>query len=138
MTDTAPPSPQFLAEFRGPVGCRRMRNALTLTGAAADSAEGERLILTLIGSTTPNLPDYLATARVLTVDERHYRIMAGSQDWMVEATSVHVHRDIGGAFYRAIAPRVAPLRKRLFWRVVLALAGTRAGKRLLLSIRRRA
>jgi hypothetical protein len=57
---------------------------------------------------------------------------------MIEATSLHVHRDVGNAFYRAVPPRLVPLRKRLFWRVVLALAGTGAGKRLLLSIRRRA
>jgi hypothetical protein len=31
-----------------------------------------------------------------------------------------------------------PLGKRVFWRVILALAGTRAGKRLLLAARRRA
>lgn len=137
MIDTASPAPQSLAAFRGPVACRRSRNALTLIGAAADSAD-DVLILTFIASAIPGVPDSLTAATVRTLDERRYRISCGSHDWIVEATTVHVHRDVGGAFYRAIPPRVAPLRKRFLWRVVLALAGTRAGKRLLLSVRRRA
>lgn len=130
----SPPSP--VAVFRGPVTCRRTADALILSGAAADAAGG-RLILTFIRPSPPELPGTLGAASVSAVDERRYRIGSGSGDWIVEATSLHVHRDIGGEFYRAVPPRAAPLAKRFFWRVVLALAGTRAGKRLLLSVRRR-
>lgn len=125
--------PQPLAAFRGAVSCDRRSNALILTGAAADS-EGDRLILTFIAATVPDIPHSLPAAGALALDERHYRITSPARAWDFEATSVHVHRDIGKAFYRAIPPRTAPLKKRLFWRVVLALAGTRAGKRLLLSL----
>ncbi|MDE2450048.1 MAG: hypothetical protein KGO22_13825 [Gammaproteobacteria bacterium] len=136
MTDTAhPESPA--APFRGAVTCRRSRNALTLTGAAADSAD-DILILTFITPAAPDLPDSLAGATVRALDERRYRISSGPQDWVVEATSVHVHRDIGATFHRAIPPRLVPLQKRLFWRMVLALAGTRTGKSVLLFLRRRA
>jgi hypothetical protein len=121
--------------MRGPVTCRRTPNALTLSGCAGDSAD-DRLILTFIAPSIPDLPDSLNAATVLALDERRFRIASGSRDWIVEATSLHVHRDIGNVFYRAVPPRPAPLRKRLFWRVVLALAATRAGKRLLLSLRR--
>lgn len=135
MTDTTlPESP--LAVFRGPVSCRRSRNALTLTGAAADPADGI-LIVTLTTSTVPDVPDSVEAATIRALDAQHYRIAAGGQDWIVMATAAHVHRDIADTFYRAIPPRAAPLRKRLFWRIVLALAGTRAGKRLLLAARRR-
>lgn len=130
----SPPSP--LAVFRGPVACRRTAEALILSGAAADAA-GARLILTFIRPSLPELPCTLAAASVSAVDEHHYRIGSESGDWLVEATSLHVHRDIGDEFYRAVPPRGVPLAKRFFWRVVLALAGTRAGKRLLLSVRRR-
>jgi hypothetical protein len=136
VTDTASPASQ-LAVFRGTVSCRRSRNALTLTGAAADPGGGI-LIVTLTTSTTPDVPESMTGVSMSALDGQHYRIASGSQDWIVAATTVHVHRDIGAAFYRAIPPRAAPLSKRLFWRIVLALAGTRAGKRLLLSIRRRA
>ena len=135
MTDTdAPASP--LAAFRGPVTCRRTANTLTLSGSAADSAD-DRLILTVVSSSIPDVPDSLTSASVRAVDDRHYCITSAAREWVVEATSVHVHRDIGATFYRAVPPRPAPLKKRLFWRVVLALAATGAGKRLLLSRRRR-
>ncbi|MGH8298735.1 MAG: hypothetical protein ACRES6_05555 [Steroidobacteraceae bacterium] len=125
-----------LAAFRGPVTCRRTANALTLTGAAADSRD-DRLILTFIGPTLPDVPDALTAPEVIALDEHRYRIICPARKWDIEATSAHVHRDIGKRFYRAIPPRPVPLKKRLFWRVVLALAGTRAGKRLLLSLRGR-
>lgn len=136
MTDPDPNSSP-LAAFRGAVVCSRTGNVLTLSGCAADSAD-DRLILTLISSSIPAIPDSVPGASVRAVDEHHYRLTSASGDWVVEATSFHVHRDIGRAFYRAVPPRPAPLGKRLFWRVVLALAGTSTGKRLLLFLRRQA
>jgi hypothetical protein len=136
VTDTDSTAPH-VAAFRGPVACRRAVNALTLTGGAADSAD-DILIVTFIGAALPELPDSLCAAAVRAVDERHYRIVSPARDWIIETTSVHIHRDIGREFYRAIPPRPVPLGKRVFWRVILALAGTRAGKRLLLAVRRRA
>jgi len=135
VSDTeAPPSP--LAAFRGRVACRLARNVLTLSGSDADSAD-DCLILTFICPSVPDVPDSLTAAVIHAADERHYRITSASRNLIVEATSLHVHHDIGRAFYQAVPPRPAPLKKRLFWRVVLALAGTRAGKRLLLSVRRK-
>lgn len=136
MTDTDSSAPP-LAAFRGTVACRRCLGGLTLTGCAADSAD-DILIVTFIAAAAPDLPDSLSAAAIRTGDARHFRIESGTRSWLIEATSVHVHRDIGRAFYRAIPPRSVPLKKRLFWRVVLALAGTRAGRRLLLSLRRQA
>jgi hypothetical protein len=124
-----------LAAFRGSVACRRTADVLTLTGFAADSAE-DVLILTFIAPKGPDVPDRLTGATVRELGESLYGIASASRDWVVEATSAHVHRDIGNAFYRAVPPRPTPLKKRLFWRVVLALAASRAGKRLLLSLRR--
>jgi len=106
-------------------------------GCATDSGD-DILIVTFTAAVVPDLPDSLSAAVIRVGDERRYRITSGARDWLVEATSVHVHRDIGREFYRAIPPRPVPLKKRFFWRVVLALAGTRAGKRLLLSLRRQA
>lgn len=133
MTGSVPP-PWQLASFQGLVACRRSANLLTLTGAAADSAE-DVLILTFIAPVAPQLPDRLTAASVCARDGGRYGIGSASSDWVVEATSVHVHRDIGSAFYRAVPPRPTPLKKRLLWRAVLALAASRAGKRLLWSLR---
>jgi hypothetical protein len=49
---------------------------------------------------------------------------------------VHLHREIAPQFYRAIPPRPAPWAKRVFWRMVLALAASRAGLALLRALRR--
>lgn len=136
MTDTLS-FPSQVAAFRGPVTCRLTADSLTLIGAAADSAD-DRLILTFISPSMAEVPDSLAAAIVRAVDEHHYCIASASGDLTVEAASLHVHRDIGSVFYRAVPARPAPLGRRIFWRVVLALAGTRAGKRLLLSLRRQA
>lgn len=136
MTDIDPATSP-LATFQGPVICRRTVNALTLTGSAADSAD-DILILTFVAAAVSGLPDRIGAAAVRALGGGRYGISCASGEWLVEATSVHVHRDIGNAFYRAVPPRPTPLKKRLFWRVVLALAGTRAGKRLLLALRRQA
>jgi hypothetical protein len=124
-----------LAAFRGPVHCGRTPGALTLTGPAADSQE-ERLILTFVGPGLPDVPASLRDPEVLALAERRYRIRTPVRSWEIEPRSVHLHRDIGKAFYRAIPPRRVPLRKRLFWGLVLMLAATRAGRRVLFSLRR--
>lgn len=133
MTDA--PFPRPLAVFRGPVGCRRTPNALTLTGLVTEP-EQARLFLTFLAPDLPAIPASLTAVEVLVLDEHHYRIVTAAKSWEIEASSVHVHRDIAAAFYRAIPPRQVPLRKRLFWRIVLALAGTRLGKRLLFGTKR--
>lgn len=135
---TAADSPQLpLAALRGAVVCRRAANALTLSGAAADCAD-DRLILTFVGPSIADFPQSLTGASIRALDGRRYRITSEARDLTIEARALHVHRDIGNAFHRAVPPRPVPLKKRLFWRVVLALAGTRAGKHLLLSLRRQA
>ncbi len=135
MTETDSPPPP-LAAFQGSVTCRRAYNALILTGSAADSAD-DILILTFIAPTVPDLPEHLTAATIRALGGQRYGITSASRDWIVAAAAAHVHRDIGTAFYRAVPPRPTPLAKRLLWRVLLAVAGTRAGKRLLLWVRRR-
>lgn len=135
MTDSVPP-PSALAVFRGAVVCRRFANVITLAGPAADSPDDD-LILSFIARDFPGLPEFLTAPVVVALDEHRYRVISRSQDWIIEATSLHVHRDIGNSFYRAIPPRAVPLVKRFFWRMVLVLAGSRAGRGLLLSFRRR-
>jgi hypothetical protein len=133
MTAAAAPPP--VAMLRDPVLCRATADGLTLRGAAADSAE-ETLILTLVGAMPGGLPGRLGATAVHALEDGRYRIASASGEWVVAATSRHLHRDVGVAFRRAIPPRRVPLVKRLFWRTVMALAGNPAGKRLLLALRR--
>ena len=65
-----------------------------------------------------------------------YRIVSGERAWLLSARAVHVSREVAIPFYRALPPRAVPLSKRLFWRTVLALAGSRAGLALLRALRR--
>ena len=134
MTDTES-APSLLAAFRDAVACRRTADALILSGAAADCVD-DRLILTFFAPTAAEIPDSLTAATVHAVGAQRYRISSSATALVVEASSVHVHRDIGKAFYRAVPPRPAPLKKRVFLRVVLWLAGTRTGMRVLMSFRR--
>jgi hypothetical protein len=133
VTESAAPTAP-LAAFRGPLACRRAAGALILSAGAADSA-GEELILTFTAPEPIDIPESIGAAVVTMIDAQHYRITSGSGEWIVAAKSAHLHRDIRSAFYRAIPPRPAPLMKRIFWRVVMALAGNRAGKRMLLAMR---
>ena len=133
MTDSAAPSPP-LAAFTGSVACRRDADALILSGRAGDCA-GEELILTFTAPKPLDIPESVDAALVTMIDGQHYRITCGSREWTVAAKSAHLHRDIRSAFYRAIPPRPAPLMKRIFWRIVLALARHRAGRRVLLAMR---
>jgi hypothetical protein len=134
VTDDAP-TVTLLAAFRGQVACTRTANALILSGAAADS-DDDRLILTLTSPSIPDIPDSLTAVILTAIDEHRYRIASESGDLVVEAVSLHVHRDIGRTFYRALPPRPVPLAKRIFWLLVLSLAGSRTGKRVLASLRR--
>jgi hypothetical protein len=134
VTDTDP-TVSLLAAFRGTVNCRRTAEALILSGPAADSAD-DRLILTLVSPSIPAIPESLTAVILTAAGEHRYRISSGSGDLVVEARSLHVHRDIGTAFYRAVPPRPVPLRKRAFWSLVLWLAGSRTGKQILASLRR--
>jgi hypothetical protein len=42
-------------------------------------------------------------------------------------SAVH-HEDVGAAVYAVIPPRPVPLRKRIFWRLILTLLGRRQGR----------
>jgi hypothetical protein len=85
----------------------------------------------------PGLPEALEDATVEQLDDGRYRIWSGKREWIFPARSAHLHREVSTTFYRAIAPRLVPWNKRLFWRIVLSLASSRVGKSLLLTLRRR-
>jgi hypothetical protein len=130
--------PFRVATFRGGVSCRRDTVGplgLTLIGWTLDHPE-EKVWLAFSGRAPTGLPEVLEDPTVDQLGVGRYRISSAPREWLVEASAVHVHREIATAFYRAIPPRVAPWSKRLFWRVVLGMAASRWGKRVLLTLRR--
>jgi hypothetical protein len=126
-----------LATFRGLVQCRRAAAApgLTLSGSTAEAPD-EPTALAFSAVAPADLPGTLADAVVDHLGGTHYRIGAERREWLIAADAVHLHREIAPQFYRAIPPRPAPWAKRVFWRVVLALAASRAGLALLRALRR--
>jgi hypothetical protein len=127
-----------IARFRGGVSCRRDDGplGLTLVGRTIDRAD-EVATLAFAAEAPEGLPEALEDATVEQIDVSQYRIWSGKREWVFPARSMHLHREVSTTFYRAIAPRLVPWNKRLFWRVVLAMAASRIGKSLLLTLRRR-
>ncbi len=126
------PSEPYL-RFRGSVRCRREDASplgLTLIGRVADAPD-EIAHLAFVAAAPEDLPDELHDARVYQIDDRRYRVVSAEGDWALSASAVHLHRDVRGPFFKAIPPHVPPLWKRLFWRLVLAVAANPMGKRFL-------
>ena len=126
-----------IARFRGGVSCRRDEAplGLTLIGRTIDRSD-EVATLAFTGEAPAGLPEALEDATVEQIDVGRYRVWSGKREWFISARSVHLHREVSATFYRAIAPRLVPWNKRLFWRIVLAMAASRMGKSLLLTLRR--
>ena len=127
-----------IVRFRDGVSCRRDEAplGLTLIGRTTDRSD-EIATLAFAGVAPANLPEALEDATVEQVDPNRYRIRSGRREWIVSARVVHLHREVSATFYRAIAPRLVPWKKRVFWRVVLAVASNSFGRRLLLALRGR-
>jgi len=129
--------PETLAAFRGPVSCTRAAGVpgLTLSGNSAQTP-AEKTVLAFSSAALPDLPAALHDVVVEHLGGGRYRISSSAGEWTISASVVHLHREIAAQFYRAIPPRPAPARKRLFWRVVLALAASRTGLAALRLLRR--
>jgi hypothetical protein len=127
-----------IVRFRGGVSCRRDDPplGLTLIGRTVDRSD-EIATLAFVGVAPEGLPEALEDATVEQIAAGQYRIWSGRREWLFPARSVHLHREVSATFYRAIAPRLVPWNKKLFWRIVLSMAASRFGKSLLLRLRRR-
>jgi len=127
-----------IVRFRGGVSCRRDDGPLgvTLIGRTTDRPD-EIATLAFPAAAPQGLPEALEDATVEQLDVGRYRIWSGRREWIVTARAAHLHREVSTTFYRAIAPRVVPWNKRLFWRILLSMVAHPAGKRILLALRRR-
>ncbi len=130
-------APGVLLRMTGAVSCRREadRNRFTLEGLSADSLR-ERVTVTFFVQPPADMPARVDDVCVERLADTQIRIAACGRSWVLPAPACFVHREVAARFYQAIAPRRVPLSKRLFWRVVLRLAGNPFGRRLLLLLRR--
>jgi len=137
LPDNGHQRPGRLATFRGAVSCQRTADVLGLTlRGDTTEAPGEATALAFSATAPADLPDTLVDPVVEWLSEGQYRIASAAGAWLIQAPSVHLHRDISAPFCRALPPRPAPLAKRVFWRLVLALAATRVGLAALRALRR--
>jgi hypothetical protein len=127
-----------IVRFRGGVSCRRGDPpfGLTLIGRTIERSD-EIATLAFVGPAPQGLPEAMEDATVEQTAAGEYRIWSGRREWLMPARSVHLHREVSATFYRAIEPRTVPWSKRLFWRIVLSMAGSRFGKSILVTLRRR-
>jgi hypothetical protein len=119
--------------FLGWISCRRDGEGplgLILVGRTKDRPD-EPVQMAFACAAPLDLPDALEEATVERLGPRQYRLSSGDRSWTLDGVA-HVHREVASAFYKAVPPRPVPFRKRLFWRVMLGLAGTAAGRWLLL------
>ncbi len=128
----AEPLARFAGTVRRVPGTGALR--LLLRGTAA-AAPGQPLAVGFASAAPPGLPEVLQDAVIDEPAPGTFRITSGSGAWTLAANAAHVHRDAALPFYRAIPPRPVPLSKRIFWRAVLLLAGSRAGVALLRALR---
>jgi hypothetical protein len=129
--------PEVLVTFRGPVHARRTPGplGLTLSGDTRE-APGAATALAFSAAAPADFPAALEDALVERIGPGEYRITSGAREWRIGARAVHLTREVAAEFYRALPPRPVPAAKRFFLRIVLALAGSRAGFSLLRALRR--
>jgi hypothetical protein len=127
--------PEVLAAFRGPVSCHRPPAPLALILCGVSTA-GEPTTLAFSDPSSDELPATLEDPRIECLGAGDYRLTSRGGAWRVAARAVHLHAEVGAAFYRAVPPRAVPWPKRLFWRAVLALAAHRVGLAALRMLRR--
>lgn len=122
--------------FAGTVSCtaRTGTPGLTLAGRGARHPQ-QPIQLAFSAAAPADLPPLLADVVVEAVAGGGYRVASGGRSWSLGPGTLHLHRDVGAAFYRALPPRPAPWPRRLLWGAALRLAGSRFGLTLLRALR---
>jgi len=133
MTEALGEEPRTI-HFRGWISCRRDGEGplgLILVGRATQHRREEAVQVAFSCPAPVDMPEALEDAHIEFLGDNRYRLTSDDKSWTLEGP-IHVHREVAAAFYKAIPPRPVPWRKRLFWRVMLALASNPLGRKLLL------
>jgi hypothetical protein len=133
----APMSVASLVTFCGEVECRFDGCGplgLILSGHTTQRPE-EVVHLAFAGAAPADFPRTLDNATIEPPSAQSYRISSGARSWTVNARAAHLHREVAAAFYQAVPTPPVRWTQRLFWRIVLALAASAAGRWLLRTVR---
>jgi hypothetical protein len=133
----APMNGEPLARFLGHIECRFDGCGplgLTLSGYTADRPQ-ELVHLAFTGNAPADFPRILESPKVERLNSENYSITSGARHWTVSARAAHLHREVAAKFFEALPARPIRWTQRLFWRMVLALAATAAGRWLLRTVR---
>jgi hypothetical protein len=121
-------------ELEGSVACDALAlGQLRLRGRLA-APDGRAAIVDIeLGGTAPPWPLALdgATLEFAMPPARGVVLRSAGREWSLPDATLFMHIDFGAESATAIAPQPVPWRKRLFWRVLLALLRTRPGRRWL-------
>ena len=122
--------------FRGWISCRRDGEGplgLILVGRTQDQPDEMRADGVRRAPPRWTCPKHWKTPPWSGSAPAEYRVSSGDRSWTLHGARPRASRS-GDAFYKALPPRPVPWRKRLFWRVMLALARPAPGHgRLLLK-----
>jgi hypothetical protein len=127
-------SPTFPLRFAGKVLCRRDHCGplgLVLNGSSL-GASRDSLLVAFVAHAPVGLPEVLQDAGIEQLGVRQFEISSTAGSWIVEGTA-HVHRDATAALASVLPARAVPWHKRIFWRVLLAVAANGTARRLLLK-----
>ncbi len=127
----------LLAEFSGPVHCRRELEPAALVLAGAERAGGVPLELRFMAPGPDSLPAIVSDIDVYRLGTGEWKLRAHGGAWTVRARALLVHRDVGRAFYTALPPPRVPWRARLGWSLLLGLARLPGAARLIGYLRAR-
>jgi hypothetical protein len=127
----------LLAEFAGPVQCRRESQPAALVLSGTERASGVPLELRFMAPRPAELPAIISDIDVYEFGTGEWKLRAHGGAWTLPARALLVHRDVGAAFYAALPPPRIGLGARLGWSALLGLARIPGGVRLLQFLRSR-
>ena len=130
-------SAELLTVFSGRVDCQFDGCGplgLILSGHTARHPH-ELVHLAFAGAAPADFPETLQDATIERLDAERYGIASGGRLWTISARAAHLHREVAAVFFEAVPSPPIRWTQRLFWRIVLALAATSAGRWLLRTVR---
>ncbi|MGB8327246.1 MAG: hypothetical protein WCE48_06675 [Steroidobacteraceae bacterium] len=127
----------MIATLPGEVRVTRPTGGTLRLRLAGHDGSGHEVAVDFAEPRATAMPELLHAVRIELQARGAWRILAREGAIEVAAASAHVHSDRSAQVLAAAPPRRAPLSKRLFWRLVLALAASGFGRRLLIALRSR-
>jgi hypothetical protein len=116
-------------KLKGSIECRRTAAAcVTFVG---QTEGGERTYVTLAVPAPEDLPPRIDGGAVDLLEGGQCRVSMPGRSWQLDSRQPLVHRDVSGPFYAALPPRRVPVAKRMLYGLMLAVAGSPAGRRWL-------